>query len=184
MFLFAHDFVSALRRQAEVLLVMFRPVLLIAVMTLGLLFGCTEKADQVDSTVAPGFTLQDLNGKSVSLSDYRGKVVVLEFWATWCPPCRAAIPGLETLHNKYKAQGLVILAVSMDISEDWNFVKSFVKDYRMTYPVLKGTDAVASQYRVRAIPLLLVLDKKGNIVKQHVGYIPEEDLEKEIQALL
>jgi thiol-disulfide isomerase/thioredoxin len=175
---------SAFRGQAEVLFVMFRPVLLIAVMTLGLLFGCTEKADQVDSTVAPGFTLQDLNGKSVSLSDYRGKVVVLEFWATWCPPCRAAIPGLETLYTKYKNQGLVILAVSMDNSADWDFVKSFVKDYRMTYPVLKGTDAVASQYRVRAIPLLLVLDKKGNIVKQHVGFVYEDALEKDVKELL
>lgn len=158
--------------------------LLIAVFALGLLFGCTEKTEKAGSTIAPNFTLQDMNGNSVSLSDYRGKVVLLEFWATWCPPCRAAIPGLETLYKKYKDKGLVILAVSMDNSSDWEFVKSFIKDYRMTYPVLKGTEEVSALFHVRAIPLLLVLDKKGSIVKQHVGFVYEDALEKDVQALL
>lgn len=158
--------------------------LLIAVFALGLLFGCTEKTEKAGSTTAPNFTLQDMNGNSVSLSDYRGKVVLLEFWATWCPPCRAAIPGLETLYKKYKDKGLVILAVSMDNSSDWEFVKSFIKDYRMTYPVLKGTEEVSALFHVRAIPLLLVLDKKGSIVKQHVGFVYEDALEKDVQELL
>lgn len=163
---------------------MFRPVLIMAVVTLGLLFGCTEKSGQPDSAAAPGFTLQDMSGNNVSLADYRGKVVVLEFWATWCPPCRAAIPGLETLHRKFKDKGLTILAVSLDSGSDWEFVKSFIKDYNMTYTVLKGTDEISQKYRVRSIPHLLVLDKKGNIAKQHVGFVYEDVLEKDVIALL
>ena len=161
---------------------MFRTVVLPAVIALALLFGCTDKSEQANASSAD-FTLQDMNGNKVKLSDYRGRVVLLEFWATWCPPCRASIPGLEKIHKAYKEKGLVVLAVSMDEGE-WSSVQSFMKDYGITYTVLKGTDAVAVQYRVRAIPLLFILDKEGKIAKRYPGFGTEEDLENDIKAIL
>jgi peroxiredoxin len=161
---------------------MFRTVVLPAVIALALLFGCTDKSEQANASSAD-FTLQDMNGNKVKLSDYRGRVVLLEFWATWCPPCRASIPGLEKIHKAYKEKGLVVLAVSMD-EGDWPSVKSFMKDYGITYTVLKGTDEVASQYHVRTIPMLLILDKEGRISKRYMGFGMEEDLEKDIKAVL
>jgi peroxiredoxin len=161
---------------------MFKTVLLSSVIALALLFGCTTKSEQ-SNTPAADFTLQDINGKKVTLSDYRGKVVLLEFWATWCPPCRASIPGLEKIHKAYKNKGLVVLAVSLDEGA-WDSVKSFMTDYGITYTVLKGTDEVASQYHVRTIPMLLILDKEGRISKRYLGFGMDEDLETDIKAVI
>jgi len=146
------------------------------------LAGCTRNSGQSQATAAD-FTLQDMNGKNVKLSNYRGKVVLLDFWATWCPPCRAAIPGIEKLHEAYKEKGLVVLGVSLD-EGGWDSVKSFITDYGITYTILKGTDDVAANYQVRTIPMLLILDKNGRISKRYLGFGNEEDLEKEIKAIL
>jgi peroxiredoxin len=146
-----------------------------------LLTGCVSKSDQ--PAAAADFTLQDINGKNVKLSDFKGKVVLLEFWATWCPPCRASVPGLEKLHKAYKEKGLAVLAVSMD-SGDWDAVKAFIADYGITYTVLKGTDEVAAQYSVRTIPTLLILDKEGKITKRYLGFSSEDELERDIKAAL
>jgi len=143
--------------------------------------GCTR--DRQQNTVAADFTLQDMSGKNVRLSDYKGKVVLLEFWATWCPPCRESIPGLEKLHKKYKDKGVVVLAVSMD-EGGWNEVKSFIKENGITYSVLKGTEEVAVQYKVRSIPLLLILNKEGIISKRYLGLASDDDLEKDVKAVL
>jgi len=134
-------------------------------------------------TTASDFTLQDMNGRTVKLSEYRGKVVLIDFWATWCPPCRAEIPHIEKIHNAYKDKGLVVLAISID-QGDWDLVKSFLKSYGVTYTVLKGTDDVQMKYGVRTIPLTLILDKNGNIAKQYFGFGDEDDLEKHIKAIL
>jgi peroxiredoxin len=161
---------------------MFKTVWLSSVIVIALLFGCANKSEQAKAPAAD-FTLQDINGKTITLSDYRGKVVLLEFWATWCPPCRASVPGLEKIYKAYEEKGLVVLAVSMD-DGDWPSVKSFMKDYGITYTVLKGTEEVSSQYRVRAIPMLLILDKEGKIAKRYMGFGADEDLENDIKAVL
>src|SRR5574337_170942 len=118
-----------------------RKLFVTVVVATALLFGCTNKGAQSDST-APDFTLQDMVGKSVKLSDYKGKVVLLEFWATWCPPCRASVPGLEKLHEAYKDKGLAVLAVSMD-EGGWDVVKTFMTEQGITYSVLKVNEDVA-----------------------------------------
>lgn len=163
------------------LLLILKNALVSSVIAVALLVGCTSKSQQANTPA--DFTLQDMGGKKVTLSDYRGKVVLLEFWATWCPPCRASIPGLEKLHQSYKNKGLVVLAVSMDEGE-WNSVKSFMTDYGITYTVLKGTDKVVGQYHVRSIPMAFILDKEGKISKRYVGYGMDEDIEKDIKAIL
>jgi thiol-disulfide isomerase/thioredoxin len=132
---------------------------------------------------APDFTLEDLDGRNVTLSGLKGKVVLLDFWATWCPPCRASIPSVEQLHKTYGARGLVVVGISLD-GGDWDSVKEFRNEAGITYPVLKGTEEVAQQYLVRTIPAFVIVDKEGIIRKRYIGSDNEEEIEKEIKALL
>jgi peroxiredoxin len=162
---------------------MFRNVAVACVVILALAAGCTSRDKGGATSAAPDFTLQDLSGKSVKLSDQKGKVVLVEFWATWCPPCRESIPTLEKLHRQYAAKGLVILAVSVD-EGGLDAVKKFVADHKMTYPVLQGTDDVTGKYMVRLIPAMFLVDKQGNIKKQFMGGGNDDELDKEIKALL
>jgi thiol-disulfide isomerase/thioredoxin len=149
-----------------------------------LLFSCMDNAPKSRGAMATDFTLQDLNGGgNVVLSEMKGRVVLLEFWATWCPPCRASIPGIERLHEKYKDKGVVVLAVSMD-DNGWDAVQSFVKENGIKYTVLKGNEDIAEKYQVRSIPMLLVIDKEGKIVKRYLGYGSDEDVERDIKAIL
>ncbi len=135
---------------------MFRKALMLSILVMALLFGCTARNET--SAAVPDFKLQDLNGKTVKLSDFKGKAVLLDFWATWCPPCRASIPGLEKLHKNYNGKGLVVLSISLD-EGDWDSVKSFAAEHGITYPVLKGTEDVASQFQVRTIPMLVIMPR-------------------------
>ncbi|HEX9021245.1 MAG TPA: TlpA disulfide reductase family protein [Nitrospirota bacterium] len=160
---------------------MSRKLLIPVIVAMALLFGCT-KSSQSDSS-APDFSLQDMAGKTVKLSDYKGKVVLLEFWATWCPPCRASVPGIEKLHEAYKDKGLAVLAVSMD-EGGWDVVKSFMKEQGITYSVLQGNEEVAGKYEVRSIPMLLILNKEGRITRRYLGFGNDEELEKDIKAFL
>jgi len=162
---------------------MFKNLLAAAIVIFALLPGCTSKEKESASSVAPDFTLQDLSGKKVTLSGLKGSVVLLEFWATWCPPCRASIPGIERLHRAYGNKGLTVLAVSFD-EGGWDKVKDFVAEHKITYSVLKGTDEVSTKYLVRMIPAMYLVDKQGIVRKQYLGGGSEEELEKEIKALL
>ncbi len=162
---------------------MLKRLVILSIVVLTLAAGCMDKGAQQSVLTAPDFTLQDMNGKTVRLSDHKGKVVLLEFWATWCPPCREAVPGLEKLHNAYKDKGLVVLAVSMD-QGGWDEVKSFISEHHITYTVLKGTDAVAEHYRVRAIPMMLILNKEGDISKRYLGMGSDDEVEKDVKAVL
>ncbi|HSB33932.1 MAG TPA: TlpA disulfide reductase family protein [Nitrospirota bacterium] len=162
---------------------MVKRILAALILIMSILSGCTNRNVPSGGSTATDFTLPDLNGNKVKLSDYKGKVVLLEFWATWCPPCRASIPGIEKLHETYKNKGLAVLAVSLD-EGGWDTVKSFVQKNGITYLVLRGNEEVAEKYQVRTIPLILILDKDGKISKRYLGFGNEEDLEKDIKAVL
>ena len=117
------------------------------------------------------FTLSLLNGGNAALSSYKGKVVILNFWATWCPPCRSEMPSMDILYQRFKNQGLEILAV--DIGEDQTTVQEFIRTNRHTFPVLLDKDTkVSSQYGVSAIPTTFILDRQGKIIGTLVGSIP------------
>jgi len=131
---------------------------------------------------APDFSLIDLSGRALRLSDYRGKVVILDFWATWCEPCKQEIPHLVELQNKYAAQGLQVLGVSMDDSEPP--VREFQQQFKMNYPVAVGTSKLADQYGgVLGLPITFLIDRQGRIVARHIGATNPSVFEAEIQKL-
>jgi len=119
--------------------------------------------------VAPDFALPDLEGNARRPSDFRGKVVLLNFWATWCPPCRAEMPSMETLYQAYKDQGFEILAVSSDV-QGAAIVQPFMEKYRLSFPALLDTTGrVNGMYGVRSIPTSYLLDRQGQVVSRELG---------------
>lgn len=111
---------------------------------------------------APSFVLLDIQGKKASLSDYKGKVIIVDFWATYCPPCKKSIPFLNELQRTYEEKGFTVLGLSMDGST--KTVISFKENIAIDYPVLMGNSDVARQYNVRGLPTIFVLDRQGRIV--------------------
>lgn len=137
-----------------------------------------------DRKPAPNFTLKDANGKSVSLADYRGKVVLLNFWATWCGPCGLEIPWFEEFEQQYKSQGFAVLGVSMD-DDGWAAVKPYMQEHKMNYRVLLGDDSVSQLYGgLDALPTTFIIDREGNIAYPHIGLIGKNEYLSEIQGLL
>ena len=128
---------------------------------------------------APDFTLKDLDGNTVRLSDFRGKVVFLNFWATWCPPCRAEMPDIEKVHRKYKDQDVVVLGI--DLRESASTVRAFVEDGGYTWAfLLDTTGEVGSMYRVSAIPTSYFVDKKGIIRAVTIGGMTAATMEAKL----
>ena len=143
--------------------------------------GATES--EVASDRAPGFTLADLDGSMVSLDDSSGKVRLIDFWATWCAPCREEIPMLNELHAAYAAEGLEILAIS-DVDEDADIVQPFVDEHGVEYRNLIGNADVSSEYKVYGLPTAFLVDGEGKIVKTFFGPKPRKPLERLIRELL
>jgi peroxiredoxin len=133
---------------------------------------------------APDFALKDADGKTVHLTDYRGKVVLLDFWATWCPPCKLEIPWLIDIERKNKDRGFAVLGVSMD-DEGWDVVKPFMKEVGMNYRVVIGNDATAEMYgNVESLPETFLIDRAGKIAAIHVGLASRKEFEDEVAQLL
>lgn len=136
----------------------------------------TDKNDEIKiglekGNLAPDFELTTLDGRKVKLSDYRGKKVILNFWATWCPPCRAEIPDMEKFYSSYKDKDMVILGVNLTKAEkDQTSVKSFIKEYGVTYPIPLDKESLAAEmYQVSAIPTSYIIDPQGTIIQKIVG---------------
>ena len=140
---------------------------------------------QIAATPAPDWKLKDVNGKTISSADFKGKVVVLDFWATWCPPCRAEIPGFVELQKQYGKDGVAVIGASVDSSDEIAAVKKFAEKFGINYPVgLADQDAVRAFGGVDAIPTTFIIDRDGRIVSRHMGFTEKADLEKEIKPLL
>ena len=135
-------------------------------------------------TAAPEWKLTDLKGELVKSSDFRGKVLILDFWATWCAPCRVEIPHFVELQKQYGGKGLMVVGVSLD-EQGPDVVKEFVKQFRVSYPIVSGNEKVAEAYgEINGLPTTFVIDREGRIVGRHIGYNDKETFEKEVQSLL
>jgi cytochrome c biogenesis protein CcmG/thiol:disulfide interchange protein DsbE len=141
---------------------------------------------------APNFVLTDAKGETINLSTYKGKVVLLDFWATWCGGCKTEIPWYMEFDAKYKNRGLAVIGVSMD-EEGWKTVKPFLaleKDPEtgghtaMKYPVVIGNDSLAKQYNLTSMPMTLLIDRDGRIAVSHTGMVDKDDWESKIRSLL
>ena len=134
---------------------------------------------------APDFTLEAVGGKRVSLSDYKGKVVLLNLWATWCPPCVRETPRLVRLYEKHREQGFVILGINTTYQDDRVKVEQFVRDKQVSYPVLFDmNDEFGQKYGSRLLPTSYLIDRTGKIVSTKVGEIDEAQLDEQVRALL
>lgn len=138
-----------------------------------------------DHPLAPGFSLTDISGKPLRLSDYQGKVVMLDFWATWCGPCRIEIPGFIELQKRYGSQGFAVIGISMDDSSDSGAVVDFYNQLKMNYPVAIGNERLGELYGgVLGLPTTLLIGRDGRIYAKHVGATDSDVFEAEIQQLL
>ena len=159
---------------------------LISLIIILLFAGCNRKVDAQQN--APDFTLPDLSGNMVSLKEYRGKIILLDFWATWCPPCRRSIPELAEIQKKYKDYGVVILGISMDdpFMFDNQYLLAFKEKFNINYRILRADIEVINNYLSNgrmAIPTLFIINREGKIVKKHIGFAPGE-VERLLQKVL
>jgi cytochrome c biogenesis protein CcmG/thiol:disulfide interchange protein DsbE len=137
-----------------------------------------------ESPRAPAWQLPDVAGKVVNSDQFKGKVVILNFWATWCPPCRAEIPDFVELFKKYESKGLVVVGISLD-RQGPSVVKPFMEKFGIKYPLVIGDAKVAAAFGgVHAIPTTFVIDRKGDVVARHEGYTDRKIFEEEIARLL
>ncbi len=133
---------------------------------------------------APDFTLRDINGEEFNLYENIGKVIIINFWDTWCPPCRAEIPSFIDLYSKYKDKGVLIIGIALAMKGE-KIVKSFVEEYKINYPVLIASKKVIEDYGgITGIPTTFILNKKGEIAQKLVGYRNKEFFEEKINELL
>jgi thiol-disulfide isomerase/thioredoxin len=133
--------------------------------------------------LAPAFTLTDIFGNKLSLSDYKGKVVMLDFWATWCGPCRIEIPGFVELQDRYRDQGFSIIGISMDDSSEP--VMEFYKQFKMNYPVALGDDSLGALYGgIFGMPTTFLIGRDGRIYAKHVGATHVGVFEEEVKELI
>jgi thiol-disulfide isomerase/thioredoxin len=161
--------------------------------------GCRLAAGQtpvfaVQGKPAPTFTLEDLSGKKVSLADYKGKAVMINFWATWCTPCRIETPWLAELRNQYSAQGFEVLGISVDdidrgdparLDEEKQGIARFVRKMQIPYPVLIDGDSIGKPYGgLDVLPTSFFIDRKGNLVAEQVGVTSKEEIDGNIKKAM
>lgn len=147
--------------------------------------GAVTSASLKQGSVAPDFELKTLDGKPVKLSSFRGKAVLLNFWATWCGPCKVETPWLVDFYKHYQPQGLEIVGVSMDDSGSGKDIAQFVKEMNVNYTVLEGNDAVGDEYGgINGLPVSFFIDRNGKIVKMVEGLTGKGDLEADIKQAL
>jgi thiol-disulfide isomerase/thioredoxin len=173
-------------------------VLCLSLLFLLLITGCKKnvepKSPEVNSNkpapgktesveAAPNFVLTSTNGKDIKLSDYKGKVVIVDFWATWCAPCRKGIPDLVDIQKEFK-NDVVVIGISLD-QDTKSDVIPFMKKFDINYPVVYGSNEVVTDYgSINAIPTTFIIDKNGKIADKHIGLVPKSEFINKIKEIL
>jgi peroxiredoxin len=136
-----------------------------------------------DRKAMPDFSLRAMDGSSWTMSQQRGKVILLNFWATWCPPCRTETPELVRMHNRYSGQGFEVVGISMD-DDPQAVVPAFVERFRMPYKVLTPTPGFYLGSQVESLPTSVLIDREGRLATIHFGAVRESDLRGDVEQLL
>lgn len=146
--------------------------------------GQTTPGVAGQTAVAPGWSLKDVNGKTVHSTHFKGKVVILDFWATWCGPCRAEIPNFIALQKQYEKQGLMVVGLSVD-EDGADAVRPFALKLGVNYPVGLADEKTQKAFGgIEAVPTTFIIDREGRIAKQHLGFADKDEFENEIKPLL
>lgn len=173
---------------------MLKPHMFVLAGTLLALAGCSSvpKEEPLELNIkplaqrqaAPNFQVKDANGAVVTPAEYKGKVVLLNFWATWCGPCKAEIPWFQEFDSKLKDRGFAVLGVSMD-EEGWDVVKPYIAERKITYRMVIGSEEMSTMYGgIESLPTTFIIDKDGKIAAIHTGLVSKATYQKEIEDLL
>jgi peroxiredoxin len=134
-------------------------------------------------SLAPDFSLKDASGKDVKLAELKGKVVLVNFWATWCEGCQVEIPWFVEFQKEYASRGLVVVGISMD-DDGWKSVKPWLKEKKVNYPIVIGNEGLGKQYGLDGMPLTALVDREGRIADVHAGIVEKAATQEKIRALL
>jgi len=158
-------------------------IIILMIISLTIFMGCglSSGGSPKSGSSSIDFTLKDLSGSEVSLSDYKGKIVILNFWATWCPPCRQEIPDFIDVFDKYKNEDIQFLGIS---NEDAHTLRNFVLQYDINYTILVDDAGVMGKYDITAIPTTYMIDREGQIIYKNVGMMPRAQLVNIIEDVL
>jgi len=163
-----------------------KKTILVLIPILLLISGCQTSKPSLgtSSRKSTDFSLEQMGGGKITLSEQKGKVVLVDFWATWCGPCKSAIPYIINIYNTYKDQGLIVLGISLD--QERSALDKFIKDQPIPYPILYGDAQVARAYDVQGIPTMVIFDKKGKIAFREVGFSEKniDSLKTKVSQLL
>ena len=165
---------------------MLRQTIMGIALTIGVALPATAPADITpiaSRKVAPDFVLEDSEGTHIKLSNYEGRVVLLDFWATWCTGCKKEIPWYMEFERKYKKSGLSAIGVSLD-DDGWKSVKPYLQEHKINYPIVIGDWAMGDRFGFNSMPATLLIDREGKIADLHVGMVDKAAFEREIQTLL
>jgi peroxiredoxin len=161
-----------------------KPIAISFIVLLFIVIPISGNANSEVGDKAPDFKLKTIDGEVIRLKDYLGKIVIIDFWATWCAPCRMAIPELVELQNEYEGD-LVIIGISLDQPFTRQNLKPFIKSFGINYPVVMGTIEVVEAYgNIRGIPTSFIIDRDGEIVNKFTGYVPKSHYTADIERLL
>ena len=134
-------------------------------------------------SLAPDFNLKDASGTDVKLSNLKGKVVLVNFWATWCEGCQVEIPWFVEFQKEYASRGLVVVGISMD-DDGWKSVKPWIKEKNVNYPIVIGNDGLGKQYGLQGMPLTALVDREGRIADVHHGIVEKSATQEKIRDLV
>lgn len=159
-------------------------LLFFALIAAACLASCSSSPPAPSAQAVPQFSFSSLEGKTVAMKDLSNKVVIVDFWATWCSPCREEIPHLNKLYAELKGKGLEIVGISMD-TDGTDGVRDFAREFRIQYPIVMGDEKVAEDFGgIIGMPTTIIINRQGKVAKKYIGLPPAADMERIVKELV